>query len=76
MRFYGLGWRSFTANGWNVFDIVVGLGSFTTTLFVRFADTGSYDFAIVQLQKLFLVSVAFKLVQRMDGLNKLFKTAV
>lgn len=31
--------------------------------------------AAVQLQKLFLVSIAFKLVQKNNQLNQLFKTA-
>jgi voltage-dependent calcium channel len=73
IRLYGLGWRSFSANGWNLFDIIVSGGSFLTTMVVRF---GSSHFVIEQLQKLFLVSIAFKLVQRTNSLNKLFKTAV
>ena len=73
VRFYGLGWRSFRANGWNIFDVVVATGSLLTTISVR---VGASGYAIDQLQKLFLVSVAFKLVQRMNNLNKLFKTAV
>jgi hypothetical protein len=73
VRGFGLGWRSFRANGWNLFDIVVSSGSFITTLIVRFGHSG---FGIQQLQKLFLVSIAFKLVQRANSLNMLFKTAV
>ncbi len=73
VRFYGLGWRSFRANGWNIFDIVVASGSLLTTISVR---VGASGYVIDQLQKLFLVSIAFKLVQRMNSLNKLFKTAV
>ncbi|KDR66929.1 hypothetical protein GALMADRAFT_258813 [Galerina marginata CBS 339.88] len=73
VRWYGLGWRSFRSNGWNLFDIVVATGSFITTLIVRFGDSG---FVTQQLQKLFLVSIAFKLVQRTNSLNMLFKTAV
>ena len=73
VRFFGLGWRSFRANGWNLFDLVVASGSFITTLAVRFGNSG---FATQQLQKLFLVSIAFKLVQRTNSLNMLFKTAV
>jgi voltage-dependent calcium channel len=73
VRFYGLGWRSFRANGWNIFDIVVAAGSLLTTVSVR---VGASGYAIEQLQKLFLVSIAFKLIQRMNNLNKLFKTAV
>lgn len=73
VRLFGLGWGSFRANGWNLFDIIVAGGSFITTLVVRF---GSGGFAIQQLQKLFFVSIAFKLVQRTNALNMLFKTAV
>ena len=72
VRFFGLGWRSFRANGWNMFDIVVSSGSLLTNLSVRLGVTGVID----QLQKLFLVCIAFKLVQRMNNLNKLFKTAL
>lgn len=73
VRLFGLGWQSFKANGWNLFDIVVGGGSFITSLVVNFGTT---TFAIEQLQKLFLVSIALKLVQRTNNLNKLFKTAM
>jgi hypothetical protein len=73
VRFYGLGPRSFRANGWNMFDIIVASGSLLTNVSVRFGASG---YVIDQLQKLFLVSIAFKLVQRMNSLNKLFKTAV
>jgi hypothetical protein len=73
VRCYGLGWRSFKANGWNIFDIIVSIGSFVTTLAVRFGNGG---FGSQQLQKLFLVSIAFKLVERTNSLNMLFKTAM
>lgn len=73
VRLYGLGWKSFRANGWNLFDILVTMGSFATTFIARFGNIG---FLEQQLQKLFLVLVAFKLVQRTNSLNKLFKTAM
>ncbi|KAH0580401.1 hypothetical protein H2248_001903 [Termitomyces sp. 'cryptogamus'] len=73
VRLFGLGWKSFRSDGWNLFDIVVAAGSFITTLVVRFGSSG---FVTQQLQKLFLVSIAFKLVQRNNSLNMLFKTAV
>ncbi|KAJ7243891.1 Ion transport protein-domain-containing protein [Mycena haematopus] len=73
VRLFGLGWLSFRSNGWNVFDLLVAGGSFVTTLIVRF---GTIGFATQQLQKLFLVCIAFKLVERTNSLNKLFKTAV
>ncbi|KAI8976389.1 Ion transport protein-domain-containing protein [Trametes punicea] len=73
VRLFGLGWPNYSANGWNIFDIIVAGGSLFTTLIVRF-NTGG--FVIQQLQKLFITSIAFKLVQRVNSLNKLFKTAV
>ncbi|KAH9916480.1 Ion transport protein-domain-containing protein [Fomitopsis serialis] len=73
VRFFGLGWRSFSANGWNIFDIIVATGSLLTTFIVNFGPSG---FATQQLQKLFITSIAFKLVQRTNSLNKFFKTAV
>ncbi|KAH9849175.1 Ion transport protein-domain-containing protein [Lenzites betulinus] len=73
VRMFGLGWTSYSANGWNIFDIIVAGGSLGATLIVRF-NTGG--FVIQQLQKLFITSIAFKLVQRVNSLNKLFKTAV
>ncbi|KAG9312662.1 Ion transport protein-domain-containing protein [Chiua virens] len=72
IRLYGLGWHSFRANGWNLFDIVVASGSFTSTLVAHFYPD---SFNVQLLQKLFLISIVFKLVQRVDSLNQLFKTA-
>ncbi|KAI0919913.1 hypothetical protein AcV5_001858 [Taiwanofungus camphoratus] len=73
IRLYGLGWQSYSANGWNVFDIFIAGGSLFTTFIVRFHSSG---FAVQQLQKLFITCIAFKLIQRTDSLNKLFKTVV
>ncbi|KAK6992776.1 hypothetical protein R3P38DRAFT_3429453 [Favolaschia claudopus] len=76
VRLFGLGWLSFKANSWNVFDLIVAGGSFIISLIVRL---GSFGFVTQQLQKLFLVCIAFKLVERtnsLNSLNKLFKTAV
>jgi voltage-dependent calcium channel len=73
VKFVGLGWRSFRSNGWNIFDVIVILGSISTTI-VTILQPGR--FSVRQAQKLFLVCVAFKLMQKLDGLNQLFKTAV
>lgn len=72
VRLFGLG-RSYWRGGWNIFDVVVVIGTFTTTTAILL---GSGNFVIQQLQKLFLVSIAFKLVQKFNNLNQLFKTAV
>lgn len=73
VRWFGLGFRSFKANGWNIFDVIVATGALVTSVIDRL---GSESFLLEQLQKLFLVSIAFKLVQRTNSLNQLFKTAV
>jgi len=73
VRLIGLGWKSYRANGWNLFDIVVAGGSFVTTVCVRSSEAG---FLVQQLQKLFLVSIAFKLIQRFNALNMHYKIAV
>ena len=73
MRLSGLGWRSFVQNGWNVYDVFVVAGTFTTTIPILLHTNNQ---AAIQLQKLFLVSIAFKLVQKNNSLNQLFKTAV
>lgn len=78
VRFMGLGVRSFWANGWNIFDLIVIAGSFATTIpaLQAAADGSPGNQVIVQLQKLFLVAIALKLVQRNNRLNQLFKTSV
>ncbi|WWC88695.1 uncharacterized protein L201_003608 [Kwoniella dendrophila CBS 6074] len=78
IRFYGLGFRSFKSNGWNLFDLVVITGSFATTIpALQSATAGEPGNQVnVQLQKLFLVSISLKLVQRISSLNQLFKTSV
>lgn len=73
IKLIGLGWVSFRANGWNIFDVIVVAGSMATTIAILSGSTG---FIIQQLQKLFLVSIAFKLVQRNNSLNQLFKTSI
>jgi hypothetical protein len=78
VRFFGLGVRSFVANGWNIFDLIVITGSFATTIpAIQASLNGSPGSQVnTQLQKLFLVAIALKLVQRNSRLNQLFKTSV
>jgi hypothetical protein len=78
VRFYGLGFNSFRSNGWNLFDLVVITGSFATTIAaLQAASSGGLTNEVnTQLQKLFLVSISLKLVQRVSSLNQLFKASV
>ncbi|KPV76292.1 uncharacterized protein RHOBADRAFT_52318 [Rhodotorula graminis WP1] len=73
VRLIGLG-RSFFQNGWNLYDLVIISGTVATTLPIVANATSSQ--AAIQLQKVFLVALVFKLVQRNDQLHQLFKTAV
>ncbi|KDE08247.1 hypothetical protein MVLG_01513 [Microbotryum lychnidis-dioicae p1A1 Lamole] len=73
VRMFGLGWSSYIMNGWNQYDILVVAGTFATTIPIILSSQSQVAH---QLQKLFLVLVAFKLVQRNNSLNQLFKTAV
>ncbi|EPQ53396.1 hypothetical protein GLOTRDRAFT_45533 [Gloeophyllum trabeum ATCC 11539] len=75
VRLIGLGFSSFRANGWNLFDIIIAPGALVTVSIVLFSNPGPPEW-IQQLQRLFIVSIAFKLVQRTNNLNKLFKTAM
>lgn len=78
VRFVGLGFKSFRSNGWNWFDFVTILGSFVTTIpALQHTETDlNSSNATQQVQKLFLVAISLKLVQRLDSLNQLFKTSV
>jgi len=73
VRLVGLG-RAFVQNGWNLYDLVIISGTVATTLPIVAGATDSQ--AAIQLQKVFLVALIFKLVQRNDQLHQLFKTAV
>jgi hypothetical protein len=72
VRLFGLG-HSFWESGWNLFDVFVALGTLSTTSAIML---GSGGYVVDQLQKLFLVSISFKLIQRFNNLNQLFKTAL
>lgn len=75
IRLAGLGWRAYKDNWWNLYDLVVVTGTFATTIPLLAPDRDTAT-GIVQAQKLFLVAIAFKLVQKSNALNQLFRTAV
>ena len=70
VRWLGLRFHNFKANGWNLLDVVAAVGALVMTIITR---AGLTTFLIEQLQKLFLVSIAFKLVQRTNNLKQLSK---
>ncbi|GAA6010255.1 hypothetical protein JCM11491_005413 [Sporobolomyces phaffii] len=73
VRITGFGWTVFTQNYWNIYDAAVISGTLATTIPLLL---GTQNQVALQLQKLFLVAIVFKLVQRSDSLNQLQKTAV
>lgn len=73
VRITGYGWTTFTQNYWNIYDVAVISGTLATTIPLLL---GTQNQVALQLQKLFLVAIVFKLVQRSDSLNQLQKTAV
>ncbi|GAA5936334.1 DNA-binding ATPase [Sporobolomyces koalae] len=73
VRIAGFGWVIFTQNHWHIYDLVVVSGTLATTIPLLL---GTQNQIALQLQKLFLVAIVFKLVQRSDSLNQLQKTAV
>lgn len=51
VRFYGLGWLSFTSNGWNIYDLIVVPGAFATTIPILVLGTIQVNQSVLQLQK-------------------------
>ncbi|PWN49893.1 hypothetical protein IE53DRAFT_331270, partial [Violaceomyces palustris] len=74
IRLFGLGWKSFRENPWNLYDLAVVTGTVATTIPLLKGNPG--NLTNVQFQKIFLTCVAFKLVQKSNALNQLFKTAI
>jgi voltage-dependent calcium channel len=72
VRMVGLGTYHYFRSLWDVYDLVVVFGTFATTV-ALLAKVQSNTF--VQFQKLFLVAIAFNLIQKNDALDQLFKTA-
>ncbi|CAG8581095.1 8980_t:CDS:10 [Paraglomus occultum] len=71
IKLAGFGWTTFRRNRWNLYDLFIVFGAATTT--IPFSFQTRVDDTVVQLQKLFLVGIAFKIVQKSDSLNQLFK---
>ncbi|KAF0398415.1 high-affinity cell membrane calcium channel [Gigaspora margarita] len=74
MKLAGLGWKVFRSNPWNLYDLIVIIGTIVTTIPALTPSTTSDT--TVQLQKLFLVLVTIKLFQKSDPLNQLFKNVI
>ncbi|KDN52688.1 hypothetical protein K437DRAFT_161584 [Tilletiaria anomala UBC 951] len=73
VRLVGLGPRNFFATWWSTYDVVIITGIVITTLPLL---AGSGNVGMKDAQKVFLTASCFKLVQKFDSLNQLFKTAI
>ncbi|KAH8727532.1 Ion transport protein-domain-containing protein [Phaeosphaeriaceae sp. PMI808] len=72
IRIIGLSWHRFRKSSWDVFSVFAISGTFATSILIQAKpDTRLF----VQLNKLFLVSLALLLIPRNNQLDQLFKTA-
>lgn len=72
IRMTGLGTYHYFRSKWDVYDLIVVIGTIGTTVAVV-AQVNNNTF--LQFQKLFLVSIAFNVIPKSDALDQLFKTA-
>ncbi|KAK3818697.1 MAG: Ion transport protein-domain-containing protein [Benniella sp.] len=64
------GWRTYVASKWNIYNGAVTILALVATL-MRFVVTWRI---LIQAQKLLLTALLFRLVPRIDSLNRLFMT--
>ncbi|CAG7939326.1 unnamed protein product [Penicillium nalgiovense] len=73
IRLIGLGWHRFSRSSWDLYSLIAVPGAFVTSILDISYNENSH--AVVELNKLFLVSVALLLIPRNNQLDQLFKTA-
>ncbi|KAI2791216.1 hypothetical protein POX_c04072 [Penicillium oxalicum] len=71
VRLIGLGWHRFSRSSWDLFSLIAVPGAFVTII-LNFAMSSQ---VVLELNKLFLVSIALLLIPRNNQLDQLFKTA-
>lgn len=59
IRLAGLGWTAYRQNAWNIFDLIVVTGTLATS--IPLLGRNENNVVNLQVQKIFLVAVAFKL---------------
>jgi hypothetical protein len=72
IRLIGLGWHRFSRSSWDLFSLIAVPGAFITCIL---DISYNQSHVVVELNKLFLVSVALLLIPRNNQLDQLFKTA-
>ncbi|KAJ5902179.1 hypothetical protein N7495_002707 [Penicillium taxi] len=71
IRVMGLGWHRFSRSSWDLYSLIAIPGAFVSTILNLSYQTQ----AVLELNKLFLVSIALLLIPRNNQLDQLFKTA-
>jgi hypothetical protein len=71
IRLIGLGWHRFSRSSWDLYSLLAVPGAFITILL----DLSYPTQVVLELNKLFLVSIALLLIPRNNQLDQLFKTA-
>ncbi|KAJ5361521.1 hypothetical protein N7541_002365 [Penicillium brevicompactum] len=71
IRLIGLGWHRFSRSSWDLYSLLAVPGATVTCIL----DLSYHTHVVVELNKLFLVSVALLLIPRNNQLDQLFKTA-
>lgn len=71
IRLFGLGWHRFSRSSWDFYSLIAVPGTFITTILNYLLKNQ----VIVELNKLFLVSITLLLIPRNNQLDQLFKTA-
>jgi len=72
IRIVGLGWTRFRRSSWDLFSLVMVVGTVATSILFW---TDRKQTTYIQLHKFFLVSLVLMLIPRNDALDQLFKTA-
>lgn len=72
MLAYALGYKSFAANKWNIFQAFVSIGAFVTTILSFPIDSGS---VFINFNKLFLVAMLIFVFPRSNKLSQLLRFA-
>ena len=75
IRLIGLGWHRFSRSSWDLFSLIAVPGASITCILDISYFSYNQSHVVVELNKLFLVSVALLLIPRNNQLDQLFKTA-
>ncbi|KAJ5794033.1 hypothetical protein N7457_000632 [Penicillium paradoxum] len=71
IRLIGLGWHRFSRSSWDLFSLIAVPGAFITCIL---DISYNHNHVVLELNKLFLVSVTLLLIPRNNQLDQLFKT--